>query len=298
VPTEVLLDRYRRHLELERRLDEHTIIGYLARVRPFLERQVAAGELELGRVTPDEIGAFVQEECSRRRSRGSAKVTVTALRSLLRFLHLDGAVDESLTWAVPSVASWRLAGLPRSLEAGQVRRLLASCDRQTTAGRRDFAILLLLVRLGLRRGEIAGLALDDLDWRAGELIVRGKGDRHERMPLPVDVGEALANYLEHGRPANVPGRWVFIRVVAPLAALSPGAVSHVVERAARRAGLHGVCAHRLRHTVATETLRKGAPLAEVGELLRHRHLATTAIYAKVDRERLRTLARPWPGGTA
>jgi integrase/recombinase XerD len=297
-PVESLLDRYRRYLASERRLDERTIVGYVGRVRPFLEHRVVSGALDLRRLTPTELGAFVQEECSRRGSRGSAKVTVTALRSLLRFLHVEGAVDESLAGAVPSVASWRLAALPRALEPDQVGRLLACCDRRTTAGRRDFAILLLLVRLGLRRGEVATLALDDIDWPVGELTVRGKGDRHERMPLPVDVGEALADYLAHGRPAGVPARSVFIRVVVPLGALSPGAVTHVVERAARRAGVDGVCAHRLRHTVATETLRRGAPLAEVGELLRHRHLATTAIYAKVDRERLRTLARPWPGGAA
>jgi integrase/recombinase XerD len=295
---EVLLDRYRRYLESERCLGEGTIVGYVGRVRPFLDRRVVSGELDFGGLTAAEISAFVQEECSRRRSRGSAKVTVTALRSLLRFLHVEGVVDESLAGAVPSVASWRLAALPRSLDADEVRRLLASCDRRTRAGRRDFAILLLLVRLGLRRGEVARLALDDIDWPVGELTVRGKGDRHERMPLPVDVGEALADYLAQARPANVPGRSVFIRVVAPLAALSPGAVTHVVERAARRAGVDGVCAHRLRHTVATETLRRGAHLAELGELLRHRHLATTAIYAKVDRERLQTLARPWPGAAA
>ena len=295
---EALLDRYRGYLQSERCLDERTIVGYVGRVRPFLDRRVVAGGLDLEGVTPDEISAFVQEECSRRRSRGSAKVTVTALRSLLRFLHVEGVIGESLASAVPSVASWRLAALPRSLEADQVARLLASCDRETAAGRRDFAILSLLARLGLRRGEIAALALDDIDWGAGELIVRGKGAWHDRMPLPVDVGEALADYLAHGRPRNVPGRSVFVRVVTPLAALSPGAVTHVVERAARRAGVDGVCAHRLRHAVATETLRRGAPLAEIGELLRHRQLATTAIYAKVDRERLRALARPWPGGAA
>lgn len=294
----MLLDRYRRHLERDRGLDDCTITGYVGRVRPFLSRRVVAGRLDVRRLTPDEIGAFVQEECSHRRSRGSARVTVTALRSLLRFLHLDGVVDESLADAVPPVASWRLATLPRDLEADQVRRLLAGCNRRTAAGRRDFAILLLLARLGLRRCEVARLELEDIDWRAGELIVRGKGQRHERMPLPVDVGEALADYLQRGRPTNAQGRSVFIRVAAPLAALSPGAVSHVVERAGRRAGVEGVCAHRLRHTVATEALRRGAPLAEIGELLRHRHLATTAIYAKVDRERLRTIARPWPGTPA
>jgi integrase/recombinase XerD len=296
-PVEVLLEHYRCYLVSERCLAEETIRNYLGNVRPFLKQRVADGQLDLERLTADEISAFVQEECSRH-PRQSVKVTVTALRSLLRFLHCNGVLDESLTGAVPSVAFWRLAGLPQSLEGDRVGRLLASCDRGTPGGRRDFAILLLLVRLGLRRGEVARLSLDDLDWCAGELIVRGKGDRRDRMPLPIDVGEALVDYLSHGRPTSKTSRSVFIRVMAPLTALSSGAVGGIVKRAARRAGIGDVNAHRLRHTVATEALRKGAPLAEVGELLRHAHLSTTAIYAKVDRERLHILARPWPGVTA
>jgi integrase/recombinase XerD len=295
-PVEALLDRYRRYLKSERRLDEYTIVAYVGRVRPFLERRVAADVLELERMTAPEIDAFVQEECLRR-SRQSAKVTVTALRSLLRFLQIEGVVSDSLAETVPTVASWRMAQLPRPLPRGEMTRLLASCDRSTAVGRRDLAILSLLVRLGLRRGEVVRLTLDDIDWAAGELIVRGKGERHDRMPLPCDVGEALADYLSNGRPA-VASRSVFIRVVPPIVALGRSGVSNVVLHAANRAGVHGVSAHRLRHTVATETLREGASLAEVGELLRHAHLATTAIYAKVDRERLRTLARPWPGAAA
>lgn len=293
-PVAVLLERYRRYLALERCLAGETVRSYIGEARPFLERRVLRGQLDLEHLTPDEISAFIQETCSRR-PRQSVKVTVTALRSLLRFLHRDGVLEESLTGAVPAVAFWRLAGLPQAVESDVVDRMLASCDRRTPAGRRDFAILLLLVRLGLRRGEVAGLTLDDCDWRAGELIVRGKGARRDRMPLPVDVGEALVDYLSHGRPAGARGRPLFIRLQAPLVALDSGGVGSVVRRAARRAGVGSVNAHRLRHTVATEALRKGAPLAEVGELLRHAHLATTAIYAKVDRERLRILARPWPG---
>ncbi|HZO96248.1 MAG TPA: site-specific integrase [Gaiellaceae bacterium] len=293
---EALLGCYRVFLTVERGLTEGTARGYVDAVRPFLERRLdSAGELELRGLTAADVLGFVLAACPGRR-RGSAKLIVTGLRSLLSFLHVEGLVDRPLAAAVPSVAAWRLAGLPRALEAEQARQLLASCDRETAAGLRDFAILTLLVRLGLRRGEVAGLALDDIDWRAGELVVRGKGSRVERLPLPTDVGEAVAAYLQHGRPHRVEGRPVFVRAKAPHRALSPGGVTQVVVAAARRAGLGPITAHRLRHTAATELLRAGAPLVEVGQLLRHRSQLTTAIYAKVDRDRLRELARPWPGG--
>lgn len=172
--------------------------------------------------------------------------------------------------------------------------LLASCDLETVGGVRDLAILKLLVRLGMRRGEVAVLALDDIDWRSGEILVRGKGGRRERLPLAADVGDALADYLRRARPVSAEGRAVFVRVRAPHRALTPAGVSQVVIAAGHRAGLGRVNAHRLRHTTATELLRSGAPLVEIGQLLRHRSQQTTAIYAKVDRERLRALARPWP----
>ena len=175
---------------------------------------------------------------------------------------------------------------------------MASCDGATAAGRRDLAILLMLVRLGMRRGEVAALALEDIDWRAGELLVRGKGNRVELLPLPVGVGAALADYLGDGRPADTEGRSVFVRVKAPHRAMTAGGVTQVVVSAGRRAGLGDVTAHRLRHTAASELLRHSAPLREIGQLLRHRTELTTAIYAKIDRERLRELARPWPGGAA
>jgi site-specific recombinase XerD len=176
-----------------------------------------------------------------------------------------------------------------------VRRLLAACDARTPIGCRDLAILTLLVRLGLRRGEVAGLRLDDIDWRAGTVGLRGKGNCHERLPLPPDVGLRLAEYLEHARPADAQGRTVFVRYFAPHHALSASRVSTIVADAAKRAGLGRIHAHRLRHTAATELLRAGASLPEIGQLLRHSRAATTAIYAKVDRDRLRTIARPWPG---
>ncbi len=296
-PVELLLERYGRYLTLERGLTPATARGYLASVRPFLHGRLSAAGLDLERLSAGEVTAFLAARCPAQ-ARGPAKLTVTALRSLLAFLHLEGMLPAPLVAAVPAVACWRLSGLPRTLEAGQVRSLLAACDRHTDVGVRDYAVLTLLARLGLRAGEVAALRLDDLDWRAGELVVRGKGGREERLPLPADVGEAVVAYLRRGRPACTASRGVFVRVLAPHRGLTPTAVSQIVAGAARRAGLPPVYAHRLRHAAASELLRAGAPLAEIGQLLRHRRAATTAIYAKVDREALRTVARPWPGGAS
>jgi site-specific recombinase XerD len=290
---EVLLERFGEYLTLERGVTAETVEGYVHAVRPFLTG-LGDHELDLPGLSAAQVTAFVVERCPRQ-SRGAAKMTVTALRSLLGFLHVEGLIERSLVGAVPSAASWRLSGLPRALEPNQVRRLLSSCDRASATGRRDVAILVLLVRLGLRAGEVAGLGLDDVDWRAGELIVVGKGRRAERLPLPVDVGEALAAYLTDGRPATAQDRCLFQRVKAPHRGLTSGGITQVVVAAAKRADLGQIHAHRLRHTAATEMLRAGAPLAEIGQVLRHRTPLTTAIYAKVDRERLRELARPWPG---
>jgi site-specific recombinase XerD len=293
-----LLEQYRRYLTVERGLTGGTARGYVDIVRPFVESRVnAVGEVGLWEVSPAEVLGFLLAETGRR-SRKSAKLLVSALRSLLRFWHVQGLVARPLAGAVPSVAGWRLAGLPRALSSEQVRALLGSCDRSTIAGMRDFAILTMLVRFGMRRGEIAALTLGDIDWRAGEIVVRGKGQRMERLPLPADVGEAIAFYLRDGRPPGFAGREVFVRIKAPCRPLTAGGVTQVVVSASKRAGIGEVTAHRLRHTAATELLRQGAPLHEIGELLRHRSLLTTAIYAKVDRDRLRELARPWPTGGA
>ncbi|MCA1698997.1 MAG: tyrosine-type recombinase/integrase, partial [Actinobacteria bacterium] len=194
---------------------------------------------------------------------------------------------------------WRLSSLPRALEAEQVARLLESCDPATVTGRRDLAILSLLARLGLRCCEVAGLSVDDIDWRTGEVTICGKGSATERLPLPHDVGEAMADYLRDGRP-RVDFREVFVTANAPRRPLSPIGVTHVVGCACKRVGMERVGAHRLRHTLASDLLRAGTPLAQIAPILRHATVATTAIYAKVDRDALRTLARPWPlaGGTA
>jgi integrase len=187
--------------------------------------------------------------------------------------------------------------LVKALDGSSIALLLASCDRRTRVGRRDFAVLTMLSRLGLRAGEVAALRLADVDWRAGELLVRGKGSRQERLPLPADVGEALAGWLARGRP-RCECSFVFIRVRAPLGGLSPGGVSAIVQHACKRAGLPVVGAHRLRHTAATEMLRAGGSLAEVGQVLRHRSRDVTSIYAKVDRVALAAVVRPWPGAAA
>jgi site-specific recombinase XerD len=225
---------------------------------------------------------------------------LSALRSFFRFLRLQGATATDLAAAVPSVADWRLARVPQWIPAAQVNQILRHCDQQTRVGQRDYTILLLLARLGLRAGEVVGMTLDDLDWEAGDVVVRGKGGRQDRMPLPRDVGQALATYVRHGRPPCL-SRRVFICAKAPRRGFSSSvAVCTIVRRALARAGLHppSTGAHLLRHSLATEMLRRGASLAEIGEILRHRHPDTTAIYAKVDLRALRALAPPWPGGAA
>lgn len=296
-PVAAWLERYRHYLTVERGLGGPTARGYLDAIRPFLVGRLSHDglSLELDQLTTADVRAFVVLRCAVQ-SRSPAKLTVTALRSLLGFLHVEGNINRPLAEAVPSVAGWRLAGLPKGLEPQDVQRLLMSCDRRKRQGRRDFAILTLLVRLGLRAGEVAVLSLDDIDWQAGTLEVHGKGNRVETMPLPADVGEAVAAYLRRGRPLNALARTVFVRLKAPLRALSSVGVTQVVAAAAERAGLEQIYAHRLRHTAATQMLRAGALLPEISQVLRHRRLLSTAIYAKVDRDGLRTIARRWPRG--
>ena len=293
---EELLDRYRRYLIRERGVCEQVADGYIRKVRGFLGWRASAGGVGLGGLTAADVSAFVLAECPRHSAHWGRRLTLS-LRSFLVFLHLDGVLEESLVSAVPRVAGWRLAGLPRPLEPGVAHRLVESCDRDTVIGRRDVVVLLLLWRLALRRGEVAAMTLDDLDWRAGELRVCGKSRRVELLPLPWDVGEALAGYIRGDRAA-VEARAVFVSVRAPHRPLTARAAGEVVARAARRAGVSGVTAHRLRHTAATEMLRGGASLTEIGQVLRHRRAQTTSIYAKVDVEALRSIARPWPGAAA
>ena len=292
-PLEDLLRDYRDYQARERGLVEHTIYRHERVARLFLgELQRPDGGLELQRLTAADVSGFLARECPKRSVSG-ARDLVFALRPLLRFLHVTGVIAAPLVWAVPGVADVRDRSLPRGLEPEVVARMLASCDRRGLVGVRDHAILVVLARLGLRAGEVAALRLDDVDWRAGELVVRGKGSRQDVLPLPVDVGEAIVSYLRcRGRFEG--SRAVFLRVRAPAGALSAGGVISVVAQACIRAGVPTVGAHRLRHTAATEMLRAGASLAEIGQVLRHHRIDTTAIYAKVDRLALRELVRPWP----
>lgn len=292
---EALVERYRAFLVRQRGLATATIAGYEQAARLFC---AAVGtEVEaLGSLTAEDVSGFVTQACARP-VKVSPRELVSELRSFLRFLYAEGVIAAPLAQAVPSYASRRGAGLPKALTSEQLSLLLASCDRRTTGGRRDYAVLVLLARLGVRAGEVAALCLDDIDWRAGELILHGKGQREERLPLPADVGEALAGYLREGRP-RVDTRAVFLRLQAPLVGLSPTGVTWVVYNACDRVGLARVGAHRLRHTAATAVLRGGGSLSEVGQLLRHRRVGTTAIYAKVDHLTLADLARPWPRSAA
>jgi site-specific recombinase XerD len=175
------------------------------------------------------------------------------------------------------------------------KALLRACDRREAVGRRDYAVIVVLLRLGLRASEVASLRLDDLDWRAAEVVVHGKGRHESRLPLPADVGEAIADYLQRGRPKTI-SREVFVSAIAPIAALGRGGVSSIVRRACRRAGIAPVGPHRLRHTMACEMVSLGAPLTEISQVLRHRSLVSTAIYARAGVDQLRRLAQPWPGG--
>jgi integrase len=246
-------------------------------------------------LTAADVTGFVRHECGRR-GVASAKATVTGLRALLRFLYLDGQITTPLAGAVPSAACWQLAALPRGVGPADLALLMDSCDRRTVAGRRDFAILLLLARLGLRAGEVAALELGDINWRQGEITVYGKSSRRDGLPLPADVGEAVAGWLAEGRPGNAACPAVFVRLRPPHGQLASTSVSFVVRRACARAGIAAAGAHRLRHTAATQMLRAGGTLAEIGQVLRHARPGTTAIYAKADVLALSPLARPWPGG--
>lgn len=293
---EVMIERYCHHLHQERGLATSTIRGYVDHARRFLIGfEGADGGLDLSGVTAEAVISFVVEQ-RRHRCLGSAAKAVTVVRSLLRFLSVEGAVAAGLADAVPAVSVCK-GYLPRALSPETVTALLGSCDNSSSLGKRDFAILTLLIRLGLRSGEVAGLTLDDLDWSHGELVVRGKGSRQERLPLPVDVGQALVAYLNGGRPA-ADCRAVFLSVKAPIRAMTSSAVTQTVASACKRAGLAPVGAHRLRHSAATTMLHAGVPLGDVGQVLRQTALSTTAAYAKVDRVALRALTRPWPGALA
>jgi integrase/recombinase XerD len=292
-PADRLLDAFGRYLRTERQLAERTVGLRVHLVRPFLAGLSGPdGAVRLDQVTPAAVAAFVTGR-SRVYAIGSVKQVTVALRSLLRYLFAAGLIDRDLSPSVPSVAGWRMSGLPDGGRDADVAAMLAGCDRSTVIGARDFAVLMLMSRLGLRACEIARLRLDDLDWRSGELSVRGKGGRVDRLPLPADVGAAVAGYLRLRRSSSS-CREVFLRTCGPDVPMSRHSAVMIPRRACERAGLTAVGAHRLRHRAATLVVNNGGSLAEAAQLLRHGSETVTAIYAKVDRAALAAVACPWP----
>lgn len=295
--TEALAVRYVTFLRQDRGFAENSILVYAPCAREFLAYRVAqVGRLALDTLDADTIRTFLLDRIKDRSSESSRLVTV-ALRSLLRFLFLRGETPRDLSAAVPSMRTYRLAGVPAYLSSEEVDQVLATPDRSTTRGRRDYAILLLLARLGMRASEVVALDVGDLLWRTAEIVVRGKGPRVDHLPLLADVGRAVAAYLRHDR-GDTMSRRVFLRLIPPRIGLSrPCAIDHIVRLALSRAGIpprRRHVAHLFRHSLATRMIRHGASIPEIAEVLRHRAQSSTRIYAKVSLEALRTVARPWP----
>jgi integrase/recombinase XerD len=292
----VLVAGFAGYLAGERGLRPPTVALYASSARRFLDSLPAGGDGILAGLTAGAVRSFVIAG-SGRRGTGSLKNMVTAVRSLLRFLYLRGLIPDPLDGAAPAAAGWHRPPLTRRIRPGDVAAIVASCDRSTHAGRRDYAILLLLTRLGLRAGEAAAARAGDIDWRSGEILVRGKAGRDERMPLPADVGAAIADYCRHARPADASGM-LFLHARAPYGPVTSSAVGHAVKRACRRAGLEPASAHQLRHAAATAMRRAGAPLPEISQLLRHQHEGTTSRYGTIDPEELGPVTAAWPGATS
>ncbi|MCA1697533.1 MAG: site-specific integrase [Actinobacteria bacterium] len=293
-PTDLLLASFERYLLVERGLAAGTVCGYVAHARRFLDGLAPGG---LAGLSAGEVTGAVLREAGSGVSVSATQNYVFGLRAFLRFCFVEGLLDADLSQAALSMAGRRRSSLPKRITGADAAALLGACDRRSSLGRRDYALIILLLRLGLRRGEVAGLTLDDIDWRAGELLVRGKGGREDRLPLPTDVGAAIAAYLQRGRLTST-GREVFLRARAPYRPIASGTVSSTVRRVCRRAGIPEVGAHRLRHTTACEMVKAHVALERIGQVLRHRSLQSTAIYARVDLDQLRLLAAPWPQGGA
>jgi len=294
-----IVQAFQQYLIDQRNLAPSTIHHYLNTVVRFLNQRFGTQPPNPDALCAQDVTGFMLQQ-ARRYSTGQTQLIASALRSFFRFLLQQALITTDLAQCVPTPARRRLSTLPKFISADDVERLLHCVDQKTPEGLRNYAILQLLARLGLRAAEVATLTLNDLDWDVGEIIVHGKGGRCDRLPLPYEVGQALANYLRNGRP-SCSTRCVFVRHRAPQRGFANGeAVGTIVRRALDRAGLNPVHkgAHLLRHSLATRLLRNGASLAEIGELLRHRNLNTTQIYAKVDESALRKLALPWPGGEA
>lgn len=294
-PLEGLLADYRGHLEGERGLSDGTVGHYLRCARGFLERLGEPVPERLAQLSAAEVTGYVLGwSAARAAMAGVDGVTLPALRSLLRFLHVTGRVSRPLVGAVPA-GRRRPARveIPRAADRDGLRAVLAGCDRQGAAGQRDYAMLLMMARLALRGGEVARLELGDVNWRAGEVTVHGKGGRVDVVPLPADVGAAMADYLVHARPATS-ATTVFVTLKAPFGSMSTSTVTVMVGRACQRAGVARFGPHGIRRATACDLLAAGASMEEIGQLLRHAQERTTALYAKVDQARLAFLARPCP----
>jgi site-specific recombinase XerD len=292
-----LIDEYGRYLSQERGLAKTSLLNYVPFVEQLLSDRFGMSEIKTSEITARDVTKFLRDR-ARQLSPGRARLLVTALRSFLRYLRYQGKISVDLAGCVPSVAGWSFSAVPKFLPPGTVQQVLDHCERGTPEGKRNYAVLLLLARLGLRACEIVALSLDDIDWSNSRLTIRCKGGRWAQLPLPMDVGEAMAIYLRSGRPRCL-CRHVFLRHRAPVGGFAGSTtVSTIVRRALILAGIDSVRkgAHLFRHTLASDLLRNGASLDEIGELLRHRSPNTTAVYAKVDLVALRTLALSWPGG--
>jgi site-specific recombinase XerD len=286
------------YLRTERGLAPRSIIRHLPTIRRFLREVCPTGDDDLGKISQEDVIRYIERHAQDWSPR-TGKAVCWSLRAFLRYLHHRGLNPHALAGCVPSMRQWKLATLPTYLSAAQVQKALDGCDRATAMGRRDYAILMMLAKLGLRANEVATLTLDDIDWRTGEMIVHAKGRQRTRMPIPRDVGAAVVAYLRHSRPKSSCRR-LFVRTLAPHIGFASGcAISMIAKAALDRVGIED-CAHRgahiFRHSLATELLRAGATLSEIGQLLRHESHDTTRTYAKVDIEALRTLSLPWPGG--
>ena len=290
---DTLLAGFAGYLRQERRLAASTATAYVLRARRFVDGY--GHHADLTRLRSGDVTRSVLREAGTVTA-GSAQFFVVALRSFLRYGYLSGLINTDLSGASLPVTGRRRSVLPQGIGPAAAKALLGSCDRRTAVGRRDYAVILILLRLGLRACEVAALRLPDIDWRAGRITVHGKGPRVDELPLPVEVGEAIAAYLRHARP-RTDRREVFLRVTAPRTGLDRGGVSLIVRRAGVRAGLAPIGSHRLRHSLACDMVRAGVPLQTIGQVLRHRDATSTSIYARVDIEQLRTVARPWPQGT-
>lgn len=294
-PGDVLVARYTDYLRRVRGLSDRSVLVYCPIIRDFVVRLSLQDGRDLS-LDPDRVRRYLLDR-SRGRLDESTRLRAIALRSFLRFLFVNGELSTDLSSAVPPVRRWSLASVPQFLPPEDVERVLVANDQTTARGRRDHAMLLLLARLGLRPGEVAALELGDIHWTSGEILVRGKGGYHGLLPLPEEVGEALASYLRHARGPS-PSRRVFLRAIAPHVGLTgPCAVCAVARDALRRAGVHApgrVGAHLFRHSLATRMIRHGASLEQISQVLRHRSVTTTQIYAKVAFETLRGIAGPWP----